>query len=537
MITVNDITNSYERFYSQNPLFDDSGISQMNTISQYKFLRELDPRGHLILDRRWYKDIWKEVPVDEKDEKSGTTWACKPVERVTIPLQNVIKTKIMAYLYGNNMNFDIMELNPNFNQQNSYISFKQKWILYQFDTAMYEFFNSIMCTGDSAINIYKDNDGITNYKVFSILNNDRLHPIFDYKGKLRVFGRTFSNKNSLKTKTDSYVEIWDDSNYYLFSTDINMWNKSIDIPQWDDINDFDIKTIKNNISQYYPVEKKQHGSKKIPIIYCKNEFGACWTPVQYLIDNLEIALSQFFENNKTYAFRIMYIQGGFEIQGELRDNAKEPRAILLEDPNAKIGFADGADASGSFKEQLQQTLDLIKMGGFIVMPPTSLSGDTSGTAIKILYAPAIEQTKNYIHFFNPYIKDIVNLFKMYISTEEDMSPSDLNTIHIRPYINPYIPQNDQEVVNNLSVAHGAGYLSSETCQEKDPNATPQEAMRVRNEKEEESEIERNSIVSSSSNSPSSDNNNNVIDEKDTLDEGSMNAQNLQKRALSVNNKK
>lgn len=531
MITISDINNRTERFYAQNPLYDDSGISQMNYISQYKFLRELDPRGHLILDPRWYKDIWKEVPVDEKDEKKGTTWARKAVERVTIPLQRTIKTKRLTYLYGNGMFFDIMELNPTENQQNAYISFKQKWLLYQFDTAMYEFLNSVSCTGDAAINIYKDNNGETNYKVFSILNNDRLHPIFDYTGKLRLFGRTFSDKNSFTKNVNSLMEIWDDVNYYLFSSDINMWDKNIKVPQWDELKNFGVENTKQSLSQYYPVIKKAHGRKQVPIIYCKNELGACWTPVQYLIDNLEIALSQFFENNKSYAFRIMYIQGGFVIQGELRDNAKEPRAILLDDPNAKVGFAEGADASGAFKEQLQQTLDLIKMGGFIVMPPQTLSGDTSGTAIKILYAPAIEQTMNDIHFYNPYIKEIVSLFKEYISTEENMSPSDLNTIHIRPYLTPYIPQNDQEVVNNLSVAHGAGYLSAETCQERDPNSTPQEAMRVKQEADELAETERNAIVNSSSNDST------IIDENDNLNKGAMNAQNLQKRVLSVNNKK
>ena len=112
----------------------------------------------------------------------------------------------------------------------------------------------------------------------------------------------------------------------------------------------------------------------------------------------------------------------------------------------------------------------------------------------------------------------------------------MNITKIMPYITPYIPQNDQEVVNNLSVAHGAGYLSSETCQERDPNATPQEAMRVRNEKKEEAEIERNSIVSSSSNSSSSDKNG-IVDEEDTLDSGAMNPSNLQKKALSKNSKK
>ena len=45
----------------------------------------------------------------------------------------------------------------------------------------------------------------------------------------------------------------------------------------------------------------------------------------------------------------MYISGGFEIEGEMRDNIKQPKAIMLNDPTAKVGMVEGADASGSFK--------------------------------------------------------------------------------------------------------------------------------------------------------------------------------------------
>ena len=80
-----------------------------------------------------------------------------------------------------------------------------------------------------------------------------------------------------------------------------------------------------------------------------------------------------------------------------------------------------------------------------------------------------------------------------------MSVSDLNTIHIHGYLTPFIPQNVQEVVSNLSTAYsgGGGYLSAKTCQEKDLNCVPQEAMRVKQQKEEDAQSERNSIVGNS----------------------------------------
>jgi hypothetical protein len=530
MITVDDIRTKAERFYVSKPSIDYSSDIDLYQINQSEFLRQLDPNSHKILDPLSYHDIWKEVPIDEKDESKGTQWVCNHVERVSIALQNVILSKQLTHLCGESMNFDIMELYPTKDQTDAYISFKQKWMLYQFDTGIYEFIKSVKATADGAIALYKNGNGETSYKTFSILDKDLLHPIFDYTGKLRLFGRTFTNTDEYANNTiaNTYLEIWDDKYYYLFSTDEKLNNKKLSIPQWDEFNDFSISTDKEGDTQYYPVIQKEHGFKEVPVVYCKHKTGACWSKIESLIEGLERALSEFFENNKSYAFRIMYISGGFEIEGEMRDNIKQPKAIMLNDPTAKVGMVEGADASGSFKEQLQQTLDMIKLGGFIVTPPTTISGDVSGTAIKILYAPAIEKAINDIHFFNPYIRDIVNLFKESVSTEKDMSPSSLNTIHIRPYLKYYVPQNDTDRVNNLTVAKGSGYLSSETCQEKDPNATPQEAMRIKQEEQEKAIQERNAIVGQSQDTGGTA----IIDENSNKGTSAMNPQNTQKKAIS-----
>ena len=421
----------------------------------------------------------------------------KEVERVAIGMQDIILSKHLTHLCGNKLHFDILNLSPTDSQDNAFVDYKQKWDLYNFDTAKYEFIKSVLGTGDGAICLFRNEDSETDYKVFSILKRDVMHPVYDFTGKLRVFGRSFSTNENIANQTVDFLEVWDDTNYYLFSTDDNLQDKSLSYPEWDDMKEFSQSFSKNNdTGEYYPVKMQKHGFKEIPIVYLKRETGACWSRVQPLIEALEKALSQLFENNKSYAFRIMYVTGGFNIQGTLKNNSMEPSCIMLDDASAKAGTIEGADASASFKEQLTQTMDFIKMSGFIVMPPTSVSGDTSGTAIKILYSPAIEKAINDIHFFNRSIKLLTKLFKESIGLEEDSSPSDLNQIKIRSTIIPYIPQNDQEVVNNLNIgyASGNGYLSAQTCQEKDPNCTPQEAIRVKNEQEEKAQTERNAIV-------------------------------------------
>ncbi len=92
-------------------------------------------------------------------------------------------------------------------------------------------------------------------------------------------------------------------------------------------------------------EPTPHGFSSIPIVYLKDEKGACWSPVQHLIDKLEMALSQLFENNKSYAFRIMVVKGGVNIVGDLKGHA---RAMAFKDKDGDAKFMEKADASSSF---------------------------------------------------------------------------------------------------------------------------------------------------------------------------------------------
>jgi hypothetical protein len=494
MITLDQLITTKERFYVATPIFSNENKTFKERIPQSQFLRELDTNGHKILSDLYYPDIWKKVPNDDKNPAGDFHWIVKHVERVSIAIQQMILYKRLTHLCGDKMSFYLMSQKPEDGQKDSYVNYKQKWLIYNMDTAFYDFAKSVLATGDGAICLFRDSDGLTDYKTFSILNGDILHPIRDFNGKVRLFGREFSDvvNNIDAASSVNYLEVWDDTNYYLFSSDSTKEVKGLKYPEWDD--DYGVSVSKENNTSWFIMQNKRHGFKHIPIEYVKNENGACWSPIQHLADALERALSEFFENNKSYAFRIMYIQGGFEVQADFVGNSKEPTAILLNDSDSKVGFVEGAEASGAFKEQLAQTLNFIKIGGFIVFPPENISGDTSGTAIKILYSPAIEKAKDDIHFFNRSIRNICNLFKESISLESDGSPSDYNNLIIKPFLNPYIPQNDQENINNMAVAIGAGYFSKESAREHDNNCAPDEAERVENEKEEDTASERTSIV-------------------------------------------
>lgn len=204
-----------------------------------------------------------------------------------------------------------------------------------------------------------------------------------------------------------------------------------------------------------------------------------------------MALSQLFENNKSYAFRIMVVKGDVEIQGDLRGQA---RALLFDNNEGEAGFMEKADASSSFELQLHETLKYILMGSFTVLPPENTSGDLPSVSIKLMYSPALEQGLNDKNFYNKSIDKIVSLFKEGFAMEKGNSVSDFEQLDIRGDINIYIHQNDGETTNNLVMGVTSGFLSIETAQENNLYSAADESHRLKKQKEEEMTEERERLA-------------------------------------------
>ncbi|WP_163356485.1 phage portal protein [Dysgonomonas sp. 25] len=497
-ITPDEIYGTRERFYRNLP---NRGITQnyklfRKEIYQSEFLSELDPNGHKINDPTYYEDIKKEMPIlDSNNEPTGKKKIVEvPIERVSVPLQKVILQKHLTHLCGEEIKFIHHNLNPSTTEAQTYIKFKQGWKKRNMETAKFEFCQSIKATGDGAFCAYM-NDRQFNYRVFSYMKGDSLHPIRDSKGNLRLFGRGFSAYDYARKEEVPYMEVWDDTYCTLltYSTD-NKNGKSI---AWDSKTFQPILSDVPDTDGWVVVEEpKKHGFRKIPIVYLKCEEGACWSAVQDLIDKLELALSQLFENNKAYAFRIMVVKGDVEIQGDLKGQA---RAMLFNNDEGDAHFMEKADASSSFELQLQETLKYILMGSFTVLPPDTPQGDLPSVTIKIMYSPAIEQGLNDKNFYNKSIDNIISLFKEGYALEKDNSVSDFEKLDIRGDISIYVHQNDSEIINNLVMGVTSGFTSIETAQERSIYSAEDEPNRLQKQKEQEIQDERDAITSQQAN--------------------------------------
>ncbi len=452
-MTPEEIYNHRAKFYKETPL---SRIE----VKQESFLNEYDPNGHKINDPIIYPNIHKIITDEKATNELKNKIVEIAVERVAIPLQEIIATKQTTHVCGNPVQFIDASPSPTEEMKQLLTIYKQGWLKKNMEVLKYKFVESLKITGEAAANVYIEN-GKVNWRVFSFYDGDILHPVFNSKGKLEYFGRSYHVYDPTKKEYNTYMEVWDKTNAIRYKK-----------------NKLDISGA--NTSEWIVEENVTHGYSSVPITYAYDRKGPCWYPVQDLIDKMEIALSQLFENNKSYAFRILFIKGGFEVQGDLRGQA---RAILAESGDADAKFLEKADVSNSFKLQLESTMQFIQHGSFIVFPPEIKSGDTPSVSIKVVYSPAWEKGFKDANFININVDDIVEMFKHYYGMEIE-KVSEFKKLDIRGEIIPYIHTNEQEIIANINQSVSMGSISRETAAEIHPYSKNDEYTRILKEERE-----------------------------------------------------
>lgn len=466
-------------YYGPKPLLTDGSISAAmpdqplyEIVSQADFMRELYPSGHKINDSDWYPDKVTYNDSQEVREANGGkgAWVTERVSRNTVPFQFIILLKHLVHLGGNPL--EIMSSNrvQSQSQKDALAELRQGWIDKNMEVAKWECFKAGKATGDVACVMYMDN-GKVGYKVLSFLNGDILYPHYDTKGKMVRFAREFRRMSEDGNMKESYVEVWDDTNAYLFKKDTGTV----------------IDKVKNSILDFFGldgyklIDSSEHGFNRIPVEY-KRLDGPCWAPVQRNIDDYELTLSQLCESNKVYAFPIITMVGeGADVQ--VSANGR-PFAIVSNDPDAKIGMLNNNSGTDSFKLQLESQYKTIMMGSFIVTPPEVRSGDLPGVAIKLIYSPALENAMNDAHEWNEFMDGVFDLFTYGYGIEKKMS-AEFTELNAHTKIEPYIHQNTAEIIQLLSQSVLSNVLSVETAIDKNPFSMTDEQKRMLMQKADE----------------------------------------------------
>lgn len=440
-----------------NEVRDDSNYSEDTedhlyrvAVTQSDFLREYYPTSHAIFDERKYPDVYKYNETAKK-------WYKQPITRTAFAFQQVIATKHTLHLTGNDVQFEIADGAVSKEKEEEYqtnlIKFRKKWLMASMEIRNFEAVRSLMIVGEAAVVGYF-NKGKFGAKTLSYMNGDVLYPHFNsITGDLELFARKYYDYDDNGVEQAEWVEIWDDTYIYRCKRGVAGNKITTILKKVFDIDGFTI------------VNKEPHGFPFVPVAYIRNDDGPCWHAVQKNIEDYEEAFSHLCENNKAYAFPIMYLKGNGEDIDIIGDTNGAAKVVQMDDPDASAGFLNGTDASNAFATQLTKAYDLIYELSFTVKPPELKSGDLPGVALKLLYSPAIEVAMNDAQRMQPFLDVLVQMVKYGVGFEENQKATYME-LPINAYIEVYVHQNVTEMITNLATAVQNKFISRRTASER-----------------------------------------------------------------------
>lgn len=432
-------------------------------LSQEEMLRQYYPSGHKINNELLFPDIWKKDPETNK-------WYKQSITRCALAFQQIITTKHIIHIVGNDVQFELSEdekssqkdglggeLEDSIELQDDDSTkllsiFKSGWIDLDMEIRFYEAVRSYMITADCAIVGFIQKDGTPSFRTFSFLNDDKLYPhINSITGEMELFARKYYDYDDEGEAVTEWVEVWDDTYIYRCKHSLKPKNVTSFIKTIFGLNGFEI------------VEQVRHGFTFCPVAYARNEDGPCWAAGQQTIENFEEALSYFFENNKAFAFPILLLSGdGIELHGDMNGSVK---SISIDSSDGDAHFLENNDISASYNTLLTKFYDLIYEQTFTVKPPELKSGDLPGVALKLLYSPAIECAICDAQKLQPFLNKLVKMVKFSWGLKKECQ-ADLMKLGINAWIEPYVHQNDSELVTNLATAVQNNIISCKTASER-----------------------------------------------------------------------
>lgn len=424
--------------------------------TQADFLREYYTEGHKINSNKFYPDIYRAEDVQLLDRNGvptgSTVKKCyvEPVPRYAFAFQQIITTKQLVHLCGNDIQFEINKSNATEEEQKNIELFREGWLQKDMEVAFYELAKSVKITGDGAVVFYLSG-GKIGYKTLSYLNGDKIYAHYGADGKLAVFARSYNDYDDEGAEITEWVEVWDETKYYLFKKDISGKGNLVD------------KIIKFfNVSGYKLMDEKPHGFPRIPVAYHRDEYGPCWSASQSSIEGYEMAFSQMAHNNAAFGEPVLVFIGDdiditFDNQGTIK--------YLSMPTESKAEYLQAQSASESFMKQLDLLYSAIYRQSFIVDPPELKSGDLPAAALKILYSPAVEQAINDANKYQQVLNDMVEIFAYGFGLENEDSIG-MMSIPMKWWIKPYVHVSESAIIADLATAVANGFLSKQTAAER-----------------------------------------------------------------------
>ena len=416
--------------------------------TQGDFIREFYPSSHKINSIKYYPNT---VYVN----REAGSYQAKVRSRIAVGFQQYIHLQRKEALLGNNVGMRLVSDATSQRMIDTLAFFREGWEDKDMEVAVNDAISADFCVADVAVYVYMD-EGNVRWRVFSYTKGDILYPHYDsLTGDLALLGRLYTQCD-WDGNSHRYLDVVDKTHFITYR-------------EKDDKDGWEAEG-----------GAKPHGFPICPVAYHRSDSGPVWSASQALIDGWEIALSQFSENNASYALRILYTLGGdFELMTNVDGT---PARIDSIDPNAKVGFLEpAAGADGAFAKQLELMKKEILRGSFVVETPEIKSGaDISSRTVKMLFADSYMKAMSDSMEYQQFLNRLTALFKHGYFTEHNRV-HETDAFKVKTYLDPFIFLSENDVIAGIQQLVTCGAMSTKTATELAYNigySSPDEVRRI-----------------------------------------------------------
>lgn len=397
-------------------------------------------------------------PVKDANGNEVMDRISEDVTRIGIPMQEIIVDRAIGFL-----NVTDIDLNPIYTKEETeskvYEMTRQIWRANKLDYRNVDIAKKLFseCEVAELWYLVKDEKGFWDRvkkvlglsktpefqmkcKVLAESNGDKLYPYFDSYGDMIAFGREYkliNDENKEIRHFDVYTPEW----IYKFQYE-QTWTL------------VDGRPVQNSFG-------------KIPVIYYRQDLPE-WYRVQSMIEQLETRVSNTGDANDYYAYPMLFVKGvikGFASKGERGK-------VLQGDENTDAKHLTWSEAAESLKlevETLEKFIYSMTQTPNISFEEMKGLGDVSGVALKLMFLDAHMKANVKKGIFGEAMQRRLNLIKSTIGNVLNVSTNvEAAMLEIEPVFKPYLPSNDKEDIENLSISVGSGIMSKETAMSMHP---------------------------------------------------------------------
>ena len=414
-------------------------------------LKQFDPTKHGVFDEavRPKKIVNKSSGVYDANGLPIMSSAQEDVARIAIPFQQIIVERAIGFLLGNPIEItanggDDGELQKKLVAMIGKIWGKNKLDYRNKDVARKMFSECEVAElwylvdaeegywGDLSKGKFKPK-----MRILAESLGDKLYPYFDGTGDMIAFSREYTvinnNKNEIR--------------FDVFTADRTVKYLTIDG-----------QTTTESIPNQF---------KKIPVVYYRQDYPD-WYIVQAMIERLETGVSNRADSNDYSGAPILAVKG--EIEG-VAAKWEQGKVLQLSD-GGDVSYLESTNAPESVKLEWETLREFIL--SMTQTPDISFShmkglGAVSGIALKLMFMDAHMKARNKEGTFGESIQRRINLLMSIIGNVIDTGLGQtVKTLDLVPVFVPYLPTNEKEEVDIISVAKTAGVMSVETGVRRNP---------------------------------------------------------------------